>query len=194
MVGRMRPMPETWSDVIAEARSALAAGTPVSRERLAARIRSLTAGEATEQALAQLDRVLAVGRAKARLSRPAAPPPPRPSLRSSLRARPTLTANMDVRRQRNGEDYVLAWDREPGVAEWEIRVAERADARSEYVPLRNVTLAGAATSMELSLGDRTVRVHVLGRARGGKLLRRAMIAGLSRANWGERWQKRPSAS
>jgi hypothetical protein len=37
-------------------------------------------------------------------------------------------------------------------------------------------------------------VHVLGRTRDGRLLRRAVISGLTAENWRDRWQRRASAS
>jgi hypothetical protein len=39
-----------------------------------------------------------------------------------------------------------------------------------------------------------VRVHVLGRGRDGRLLRRAIVSGLTRENREARWERRPSAS
>jgi hypothetical protein len=189
------PPESSWSAVIAETRSALAAGESPNRDALAARIRSVAPPDEADGALVQLDRVLAVGRARARLVREPAPPAPvaRP-LRSALKTRPTLTANMDVRRRLDGGTHSLAWDAAPAVAEWEVRIAERADARSEYAGGETRTLPGTAVSVELPLSDRALRVHVLGRARNGKLVRRAVISGLSRDNWDERWQKRASAA
>jgi hypothetical protein len=37
-------------------------------------------------------------------------------------------------------------------------------------------------------------VHLLGRAANGRLVRRAVISGLTRDNWSDRWQRRASAS
>jgi hypothetical protein len=37
-------------------------------------------------------------------------------------------------------------------------------------------------------------VHLLGRGRDGRLLRRAVISALTRGAWGERWERRASAS
>jgi hypothetical protein len=39
-----------------------------------------------------------------------------------------------------------------------------------------------------------VRVHLLGRGRDGRLVRRAIISALTREGWDERWQRRASAS
>jgi len=190
------PQPEApWSTIVAEVRTALVAGQPVNREALAARIRAVASGDEAERALETLDRVLAVERARARLAQEPAPTAKaaRP-LRSAMKARPMLTANMDVRRQSDHETFSLAWDAASGIANWEVRVAERADTRSEYVALETRTLAPETTSLELPLTSRALRIHIVGRGRGGKLLRRAVISGLSRDNWDERWQKRASAS
>jgi hypothetical protein len=73
-----------------------------------------------------------------------------------------------------------------------VRVSARADARGEYV-VREQRMQ-AETRLDLDLGDETVRVHILGRARDGRLIRRAVISGLSRAGWAEKWQRRASAS
>ena len=54
-------------------------------------------------------------------------------------------------------------------------------------------LAAAETSVEVPLGDNPFRVNVLGRGRG-RLQRRALISGLTREGWRERWHRRPSAS
>jgi hypothetical protein len=37
-------------------------------------------------------------------------------------------------------------------------------------------------------------VHVLGRDRGGRLVRRAIVSGLTRESWADRWERRASAS
>jgi hypothetical protein len=55
-------------------------------------------------------------------------------------------------------------------------------------------LAGPETSLELVLGETPLRVHLLGRGRDGRLVRRAIISALTRDGWNERWQRRASAS
>jgi hypothetical protein len=185
-----------WKALLTEVRALLAAGKPVDRNAFAARVNELAPPNEVDGALGQLDRVLAVGRARARLAeepKPASLPPNRP-LRAALKARPTLNANMDVHRRVQGESHALAWDAAPGVTEWELRIADRVDARSDYVQRETQTLPADATAVELPLTDRTLRIHLIGRGRGGKLLRRAVISGLSRENWNERWQKRASAA
>ena len=172
-------------EVLAEARAEIAAGRTPNADSLRARLRGDEAG------LAQLERVLSVHRARARLSREPAPPAPKPSLRSALRTKPTISANMDVRR---GEPFALVWDASPAVVGWEVRFSERADSRADYAHLETRELPGDATSVELPLGEQALKVHLVGRSRDGRLLRRAVIAGLTRDGWNERWQRRASAS
>jgi hypothetical protein len=177
--------------IIDEARALVASGRAPDRAELAARIRDAAPDEdIATAAMSRLDRVLAIQRARASLKEkptPAAPPPaPR---RATYRARPTLTGNMDVRRR---PDFTLEWDAAPAVVAWEVRLSERPDARSEYT--ERETLQPAGTAVELPLGELPLRVHVLGRDRGGRLIRRAVASGLTKDSWNERWQRRPSAS
>jgi hypothetical protein len=163
--------------VLAEARSEIAAG----RYPDVAALRSRLAGD--EEALNRLDGVLAVHRARTRIARPVSDT--KVSDTVSLRTRPTMQADMDVRRS---GDSTLEWDAVPSVARWEVRISERADVRSDY-SLQD-TLELEATSVDLTLGDRPLRVNILGRSRNGRLVRRALISGLSRDNWADRWQRR----
>jgi hypothetical protein len=48
--------------------------------------------------------------------------------------------------------------------------------------------------VELALSDLPRRVHILGRARDGRLVRRAIVSALTKDNWDDRWQRRASAS
>jgi hypothetical protein len=171
--------------VLAEARAAVAAG----REPDISGLRARLGGD--REALARLERVLAVGRARGRVARtaPSASPPPAPS--RLLRTRPTITANMDVRR--DGESG-LVWDAVAAVTGWEVRVSERPDARSEYAVRETHELAAGETRIELPLSALPLRVHIIGRTRDGRLLRRAVISGLTRDGWADRWQRRASAS
>jgi hypothetical protein len=172
--------------VLAEARAAVAAGRPPDEPALRARL----GGD--REALERLERVLAVGRARGRVARPVsgtAARPPEPS--RVLRTRPTINANMDVRRA--GESG-LVWDPVPAVAGWEVRISERPDVRSDYAVRETHELAAGETHIELPLGALPLRVHILGRTREGRLLRRAVISGLTREGWADRWQRRASAS
>jgi hypothetical protein len=188
---------DALAPIIAEARAAVAGGGTPDVAELSARIRAAGAPAADERrALDQLERVARVARARATLAQaPAAPaaPPPR-ALRSQLRTRPTITANMDVRREQAGDVHRLAWDAAPGVAGWEVRVSARPNPRAEYAVRETLSLPADATGVDLDLGDATLRVHVLGRDRGGRLVRRAVISGLTREGWTDRWQRRASAS
>jgi hypothetical protein len=98
---------------------------------------------------------------------------------------------MDVRR---GDGATLTWTREPKVTAWELRISERPDPRGDYAVRETGELPGEATSLELPLGDVPLRVHLLGRDRGGRLVRRAIVSGLTRDTWRDRWQRRASAS
>lgn len=195
-------MQDPYALILAEARRQVAAGRTPDVGKLADRIRAVAPDDASReaQALQQLERVATVARARSTLARPApaaaptpAAPAPRP-LRLALRTRPTINANMDVRRETRGDGFALVWDATPLVTGWEVRVSERPDARGDYVVRDTLALPGDATSVELPLGGRTLRVHLLGRARDGRLVRRAVMSGLTREGWDDRWQRRASAS
>jgi hypothetical protein len=182
--------------IIDEARKRVASGNTLDGAAFEARIRG--AGGDTERALKQLARIVSVQRARTLIAGPPPDepaPPPEPLLRSlALRTKPTITGNMDVRRERRGDAFVLAWTAEPKVVAWDVRLSERPDARGEYIVREERSLPGLETSLELELGDVPSRVHLLGRARDGRLVRRAIISALTREGWGERWQRRASAS
>jgi hypothetical protein len=175
--------------IIDEARATIARGDTPDWNGLRDRIRAL--GGDQRETLRRLERVGAVHRARTSVAAPAAPPPataPRPAL---LRSRATVTGNMDVRR---GDGATLTWPREPKVTAWELRISERPDPRGDYEVRETGELEGDATAVELPLGDAPLRVHLLGRDRGGRLVRRAIVSGLTRETWPERWQRRASAS
>jgi hypothetical protein len=182
-----------YAAIINDARAAIADGREPDAQALEARVRSVEGGAAAEKkALQQLERVLSIHRARGALARKPAQPAVAPVRR--LRARPTLTGNMDVRREMRGDAFVLAWDGAAGVAQWELRISERPDARHDYAVKATFNHAPAETSLELPLGELPLRVHLLGRSRDGRLIRRAVVSGLTRESWGERWQRRASAS
>jgi hypothetical protein len=197
--------------IVAEARAQVAAGREPDPHALESRVRSAAArerqngggdtvaiDEAERSALRQLERVLSIARARARLAeKPAPPPAPPPALkprRAVVRSKPTITGNMEVRRQTSDGQFLLAWDAVPAVASWEVRISERKDPRSDYIVVDLKTLPATQTSVELPLGDRGLRVHLLGRGRDGRLIQRAVISALTRDSWDERWQRRASAS
>jgi hypothetical protein len=197
-------MTQAFEAIIDEARAAVAAKREPNAQALEARLRAAAKQERTrgdsdeidkaeQDALEQLKRVVSVHRARIRLSREPAPPPvvvPPPSLRALLRTQPTITGNMDVSRKRDGETLLLRWDASPAVAEWEVRFSERADARSDYAVIETLTLPGTATSVEVPLGERTMRIHLLGKGRNGKIVRRSLISALTRDTWSEKWERR----
>ena len=176
----------TSDPIIDEARALVAAGKSPDWKELRDRIRAL--GGDQREALRRLERVGAVHRARA--SAPAAPvaPAPRTPL---LKNRATISGNMDVRR--DGET-TLSWRAEPKVTAWELRISERPDPRGDYVVRESGELPGSATNVELPLGETPLRVHLLGRDRGGRLVRRTILSGLTRETWSDRWQRRASAS
>lgn len=198
-------MTQAFEAIIDEARAAVAAKREPNAQALEARLRAaakqarargdaVAVERAEQDALEQLKRVVSVHRARVRLSRDPAPPPapaaaPAP-LRALLRTRPTITGNMDVSRKRDGEKLQLRWDAAPAVTEWEVRFSERADARADYAVIQTLTLPGPTTSVEVPLGERTMRIHLLGKGRNGKIVRRLMISGLTRDTWSEKWERR----
>jgi hypothetical protein len=183
--------------IIEEARRRVARGETLDAEALERRIRSVE-GASMELALRQLARIASVQRARSRLAGPspaeAAPAANRAPRKPLLKTRPTVTANMDVRRDPTGGGFVLTWPAEPKVAAWDVRFSERPDARGDYVVREERRLAGDATAVELPLGDIPFRVHLLGRDRAGRLIRRAIVSALTRETWGDRWERRASAS
>lgn len=179
--------------IVHEARAAVAAGREPDWAELERRIRD-EAGDAAEaeRALGGLARVATVWRARA--ARPPEPPPRRPRERATLAAKPTITGTIDVRREVEGETHLLVWDRDASVLEWEVRISERLDARSPYTVREERLLPGETTRLALDVDAGALRIHLLGRGRGGRLQRRAMVSGLTRANWHVRFEKRASAA
>jgi len=195
--GDLHSLERAYAAIVADARVAIAAGDEPDGDALRTRIRAAGGGaDAERKALQQLERVLAVGRARALVGREPAAPPSAPARRprALLRSRPTISGNMEVRREGSAEAAALAWDAAPAVARWEVRVSERPDPRGDYVVRETLTVSPPATRVELPLGDAPLRVHVLGRSRDGRLLRRALISALTRETWSERWQRRASAA
>jgi hypothetical protein len=178
--------------ILDEARAQVARGVEPDADALAARIRDVVAPGGGD-ALRQLDRLLAVHRAKRSIAEPPQPAPgPRPRQRVEYRARPTIAANMAVRARAAGEAVVLEWDARPGVSRWEARLSERRDARSPYVDRETFELD--APRLEVQLTDLPQRVALVGRTATGRIVQRALISGLTSSNWSQRWQQRPSAS
>ena len=176
--------------ILDEARTQIARGEEPDGRALAARIEALPEHE---RALAQLNRLLAVARAKRSLTTPAKPAPtPRPRAREVYRAKPTIAANMSVRAREDEGAVVLEWDPIRGVTSWDARIADRPDARSPYTDRATRTLD--RPRLELDLDDLPKRVSITGRNAGGRIVQRAVISGLTTANWRQKWQQRASAS
>ncbi|MGN6798893.1 MAG: hypothetical protein ACTHKS_12180 [Gaiellaceae bacterium] len=176
----------TSEPIIDEARALVAAGQSPDWKAFRDRIRAL--GGDQRDALRRLERVGAVHRARASAPAPAIAPAPRSPL---FKGRATITGNMDVRRD---GDATLAWRAEPKVTAWELRISERPDPRGDYELRESGELPGTATSVEVPIGETPLRVHLLGRDRSGRLVRRTILSGLTRETWGDRWQRRASAS
>lgn len=176
-----------YDRIIADARRVVARGSRVDAAAFERRIRAV-GGEHEEDALRRLALVVAVHRARSRfLEQPPAPAaaPARPG--RVLATRPTISGALDVRR---GRDFVLRWSAARDVASWEVRIAERPDVRRDYVEREQRELPGGATELELPLGESPMRVRIVGRDARGRLVRRAVLTGVTRETWNSRWQRR----
>ena len=171
--------------ILDEARAQIARGLEPDVAALEARVRAVD-----PLALGRLRRLLAVHRAKRSLAQPTGPVPRPP--RTAYRAKPTVSANMSVRARAAGDGVALEWPAAAGVRTWEVRIGERRDARSPYVDRETVALD--APRLELSLTELPQRVSIIGRNATGRILQRALVSGLTSANWSQKWQQRASAS
>jgi len=193
---------DPYAVILDQARARVAAGRDPDWSVLEARIRGVREarrtedGSAEEQALQQLRALASVHRARARVAPKLAPTPEPAAVRRRpiLRDRPTITGTMEVRRERDGDTFLLRWESARDVAGWELRISERSGARGQYEVRDERELPGDATSVALPLGDVALRVHLIGRDRRGKLVRRAVMSSLTPESWGERWQRRASAA
>ena len=192
---QLRAVDPDLAAILDEARAQIAAGVEPDAAALEARIRAVVA-PGGGRALQQLDRLLAVARARRSLARPAPAGPataaPSPARRREYRARPTIAANMAVRAKAEGEAVTLEWPSAANVASWEARISERPDPRDQYAEREVRALDGPR--LELQLTELPLRIHLLGRASSGRLVQRAVISGLTALNWNQRWQQRASAS
>src|SRR4051794_7565516 len=206
MAGPEAELQRALAALVEEARARVGAGRPPNtggfEPRIEAAARLARAGGANAMLVGRqvaaprrrLAQVAAVHRSRALVAREPAPPaaavrrPP-----AALRTTPTISGTLGVRRA-EGDGFRLVWDAVPLVTEWEVRFGERPDARSDYVDGETLLLPGETTGIDVPLGDNALRVTILGRGRGGRLLRRALISGLTRDGWRDRWQRRASAS
>jgi hypothetical protein len=194
---------DEYAVILDQARASIAAGRTPDWSVLEARVQAVALrprakGERDRdqeaRALKQLRVLASVQRARARVT-PASDEGAKPTRRpAALRERPTITGNMEVTRGTDGRAFVLRWEAAPDVLEWVVRVSERHGPRGGYVVREERQLPAGATSVEVPLGASALRVHLLGRGRGGRLVRRAVMSPLTRESWGERWQRRASAA
>jgi hypothetical protein len=189
---------DPYAVILDQARASVAAGRNPDWSVLEARLRAVRHAErdsaAERRALQQLKALASVQRARARLA-PTTSSAPAPVRRPALlRDRPTITGTMDVRRERDGDRFVLRWERRPDVLQWEVRVSERVDTRGQYEAREERELPSDATELDVPVSDVALRIHLIGRGRGGKLVRRAVMSSLTRESWGDRWQRRASAA
>ena len=123
-----------------------------------------------------------------------APPPARPIRRLALQPSATIVGNMAVRKQPTERGLELAWDAAPQVIEWVLRVSVRPDPRQDYVEGEAETLPATTRSYEIELDDHPRRIQLYGHARGGKIVRRAVISALTSGNSGAQWKRQATAS
>jgi hypothetical protein len=189
---------DPYAVILDQARASVAAGRNPDWSVLEARLRAVRHAErdsaAERRALQQLKALASVQRARARLA-PTTSSAPAPVRRPALlRDRPTITGTMDVRRERDGDRFVLRWERRPDVLQWEVRVSERVGTRGQYEAREERELPSDATELDVPVSDVALRIHLIGRGRGGKLVRRAVMSSLTRDSWGDRGQRRASAA
>jgi hypothetical protein len=178
--------------ILSDARAEVAAGRDPDWKQLRDRVRALQLGKKAErEALRQLEQVGAVHRARRAVARPVAPPPAPAPRKPLFVTKPTISGTMDVRRAR---EHVLEWTPLRTVEQWEVRISERPSVRGDYVVRSEQTLPASTSELALDLGEKPMRIHLLGRGRGGKLVQRAVISGLTEAGWSTRWEKRATAS
>jgi len=101
---------------------------------------------------------------------------------------------MAVRKQPTGSGLELAWDAAPQVIEWVLRVSVRPDPRQDYVEGTAETLPAGTRSYEVALDEHPRRIQLYGHARGGKIVRRAVISALTSGNSGAQWKRQATAS
>ena len=198
----------SYAAIVGEARAEVTEGRAPAVDEFANRIRAATEREigsmrgpaiegAESKALQQLTGIAAVFRARELLTRapePAPTPRAAPPTRKLLRSRPTISANMNIRRGADGDRLTLSWDAVPAVVEWEVRFSERPDPRGSYLLLDSVILPSTETAVDVPVGEHAFRVNILGRSRDGRPLRRALISSLTRETWNDRWERRASAA
>jgi hypothetical protein len=142
---------------------------------------------------ATLDALKSIVATAARAPAPA-PPAARPIRRLALQPSATIVGNMAVRKQPTERGLELAWDAAPQVIEWVLRVSVRPDPRQDYVEGEAETLPATTRSYEIELDEHPRRIQLYGHARGGKIVRRAVISALTSGNSGAQWKRQATAS
>lgn len=165
-----------------------------------------------------LERLAALARVRERLDNPqsfappaaaasaaAAAPAPAPAARPSLRdalltAKVTISGNLLVEKRvgapapgDGATPLTLTWKLPPAAQEVVVQVEERPDPRGDYGAVSTESL-GTATTWTVQLGDTPTRLVVRVDGRGGRVLGRARISGLTAANAASKWQRQATAA
>ena len=119
----------------------LPTGASRTLEALEARIRAAAKRQQADatRPLKQLERVLSIHRARGALAREPEPPPAPRAPRGVSRA-------ADDHREHGGapraarEGSTLSWDTTPSIAQWEVRISGRPDARRDYAVRETLNL------------------------------------------------------
>lgn len=172
------------------------------------------ADSAAGRARSALSRIASLARARARLSEPAsygppagapagtvteaptapAPAAPRPAAASALlAAKVTISGNLLVEKSVIGSELVLAWKLPPAAQQVLVQIEQRPTPRDEWAQVAQHEL-GAVTSFTLALDDVPKRLLLRVEGRGGRVLGRARIAGLTAATAAGKWQRQATAA
>ena len=125
---------------------------------------------------------------------PVARAAPRPVRRLALQPSATIVGNMAVRKRPTDDGLELSWDAAPNVVEWSVRISLRPDPRRDYVEGEAVSLPAATSSYEVVLDEHPRRIQLYGRARDGRIVRRAVVSALTSGNSGSQWKRQATAS
>ena len=121
-------------------------------------------------------------------------PAPRPIRRLALQPSATIVGNMAVRKKQTTEGIELSWDGAANVVGWAIRVSVRPDPRQDYVEGEPTELPAGARAFDVALDELPRRIQLHGRARDGRIVRRAIISALTSGNSGSQWKRQATAS
>jgi hypothetical protein len=129
---------------------------------------------------------------------PVPAPAARPSLRDALlTAKVTISGNLLVEKRvetaADGATLRLSWKLPPAAQDVVVQVEERPDPRGDYGVIATESL-GVATSWTVQIGETPTRLVVRVDGRGGRVLGRARISGLTAANAASKWQRQATAA